>query len=129
MAHPLPKDHVPLDDDTLDRFSVGPDHNLYLDGEKVVTFDLFESFRRAGWRVKAGALIAGLAAFFVAVATLVNFALQWNDRYCWAPRLLSLDTKCPQMNKGATTAADSRAVGKGDAVGDTPRGAPTEGRS
>ncbi len=43
MAHTLLPGHVPLNDETMDRFSVGPDKNLYLDDKKVVTQDLFQS--------------------------------------------------------------------------------------
>jgi hypothetical protein len=94
MANEIPEGHTPLNAETLGRFSVGPDKHLYLDGAKIMTFDPFESFKRAGWVGKAVATIGGLAAFVLAISNISNIILQWNDRYCWAPRYYSLESKC-----------------------------------
>ncbi len=101
MARKLLPGHLPLDDDTLDRFSVGPDKKLYIDDEKLVTQDLFEAFKTAGWKLKVGAFIVGLTGVLLALASVSNQVLEWNDRYCWEPRFYSLASKCAGVDKAA----------------------------
>lgn len=128
MARTLLPGHKPLNSETLDRFSVGPDNKLYIDGKKLVTLDLFESFKKAGWLGKTVASIAGVAAFLVAVGTVANLMLEWNDRYCLEPQFYSSASKCLNTENGGAKDPDNQAVGKGNFVSDAPHAIPGEGR-
>jgi hypothetical protein len=94
MAHTLLPGHVPLNDTTMDRFSIGPDNNLYLDDKKVVTQDLFQSFKNAGRVVKTVTFLVAVAAFLSSATTSIDTLLKLNDRYCWQPRFYSSEAKC-----------------------------------
>jgi hypothetical protein len=122
MAHTLLPGHVPLNDETMDRFSIGPDNNLYLDDKKVVTQDLFQSFKNAGRVVKTVTFLVAVATFLSSATTSVDTLLKLNDRYCWQARFYSSKAKCSAQK---TNAEDGHKARENPSVSSAPAPEPT----
>lgn len=92
--------HSPMNDDTMDRLSVGPDNNIYIDNKKVITQDFFDAFKRASrtWQIVAG--IGALVTFTGSVLGLIATFFVINDRVCIVESLVAEKSKsiCEKKN-------------------------------